>query len=110
MAWPTIAGPDYGSSGEISRPQIRSEFEGGAVSSRPRSTRGRLRWKISWENLSEAHWVLLQAAFIADQGTLFPWVEPETGATYNVRYSEDTIQWTWNAYGVRQVSVGLETE
>ena len=109
MAWPTIAAPTYTTGGEVYRPQIRSEFEGNYVQSRPRSTRATRRWTLVWNAMTNADYGTLETAFIADIGATFSWTEPITTTSYTVRYSEDSLKWSHVNKGVRAVQVGLET-
>ena len=108
MGWPAIAAPTYTSGGEVYHSQIRTEFEGGYVQSRKRNTRPTRRWSLHWNAMSHADWLLLEEAFINDQGNEFPWTEPITDKTYTVRYSEDRIRWSHTDKGYRQVSVAIE--
>lgn len=108
MAWPTIAAPTYGTDGEVYKPQVRTEFEANYVQSRPRSTRETRRWTLVWNVMSEAHYQLLEAAYIADAGNSFSWTEPVTSTAYTVRYGEDSLRWSHVAPGYRSVSVRLE--
>lgn len=110
MAWPSIIAPTYSTGGETYLPQLRTEFEGNYVQSRPRSTRATRRWMLVWDDMPEADFQLLEAAFIADMGTTFSWTEPATSVVYTVRYSEGSLRWAHKELGYRQVTVGLETE
>jgi len=109
MAWPSIAQPTYTTGGETYLPQIRTEFEGGYVQSRPRCTRATRRWSLVWANMTEADYQSLESAFIADMGTTFSWTEPRTSTAYTVRYCEDSLKWSHSNLGHRAVTVGLET-
>jgi len=107
MTWPSIATPTYGTEGEVYRPQVRTEMEGGYVQTRPRFTRGVRRWNLRWEALSAAHLALLVAAFAADAGNSFSWADP-AGTAYTVRYREDSLRWVYAYPGYFSVSVALE--
>jgi hypothetical protein len=96
--------------GEVYLPVVRTEFEGGYVQSRKQSSREREKWGLVWNNMTEAHFQLLKAAFIADQGNSFAWVEPVTDVSHQVKYSEDSLKWSHVEKGYRQVSVALEEE
>ena len=108
MTWPTIAAPTYGTEGEVYRPSVRTESEGGYVQSRPRCTRAIRRWTLRWNNMSSADFVLLSAAFVSDAGNSFSWTEPVTSTAYTVRYLENSLTWQHVAPGYRAVSVSLE--
>ena len=110
MAWPTIPAPSYMTGGEVYLPIVRTDFEGGYVQTRKRASRERERWFLHWNNMEEAHFQLLKAAFIADQGNSFAWVEPVTDVSHQVKYSEDSLKWSHVEKGYRQVSVALEEE
>jgi hypothetical protein len=107
MAWPTIQAPSFPLSEDVYKPQYKNEFEAGYVQSRPRATVSKRRWKLQWKAMKEAHWDLLAAAFIADQGNTFTWTHPVSGE-YTVRYVGDGVSSAIFANGLRQVSVDLE--
>jgi len=107
MAWPSIPAPSYGAEGEVYRPQVRTEMEGGYVQTRPRFTRGIRRWNLRWNALSSAHLALLVAAYEAYAGNSFTWTDLE-GTSRTVRYREDSLKWSYISPALRAVSVALE--
>jgi len=109
VAFPSIAAPTYTTGGEVYRPQIRTEFEGNYVQSRPRSTRATRRWTLVWNAMTEADYGTLDAFFITNIGTTFSWTEPVTSNSYTVRFSGDSLKWQHVNKRVRSVSVDLET-
>jgi hypothetical protein len=90
--WPSIDNPDYGLDEEYYKPQVRQEFEANYVQSRPRSTRGRSRWALHWDLLSEADYQTLLAFFAANQGGVFTWIHPISSASYTCRFSGDVLK------------------
>lgn len=108
MGWPAIPAPSYTTGGETFLPQVRTEFDGGYVQSRKKFSLQKRRWGLNWNNMEEAHFLALESAFIADQGTAFPWTEPVRGVVYSVRYGEDSLKWSHVEKGYRQVSVVVE--
>jgi hypothetical protein len=108
MPWPSIANPDYPLTDEVNYPQIRTEFESGTVQSRPRWTRARRTFTLRWGAMTEAHYALLEAAFVADQGTTFSWTNPASSVTYTVRYKGDSLKGAVTMPGRRQVELILE--
>lgn len=109
MAWPSIAQPTYTTGGETYLPQIRTEFEGNYVQSRPRATRAIRRWTLVWKSMTDGDFSSLESAFISDMGTTFSWTEPVTSTSYTVRYSTDSLRWQHVNKGIRSVQIGLET-
>ena len=109
MAWPSIALPTYTTGGEVYKPQIRTEFEGNYVQSRPRATRATRRWTLVWTAMTEANYGTLETAYLTDIGTTFSWNEVVTGNAYTVRYSEDSLRSQHVNKGIRSVQIGLET-
>jgi len=93
-AWPSIAEPTYGSSVEVYKPQVRTEFDGNYVQSRPRSTREIRRWTLKWNYMTEANYQTLETFFIANQGTSFTWTEPVTSTGYTCRFSGNGLSST----------------
>lgn len=107
MAWPAISAPS--ALGEdLNFPQIRTEFESGTVQARPKWTRGRRTFNLSWSGMTEAHFILLQAAFLADQGLSFSWTHPTSAVVYVVRFQGDKVTGEVTTPGRRKVSLVLE--
>ena len=106
--WPTIMIPQFGTGGEWYRPQIRNEFEANYVQSRPRGTRGIMRWTLQWTAMSEADFQTLLTFFNTNQGLSFDWTEPVTTTARTCRFSEDSLKWSHSDKGVRSVSCGIE--
>lgn len=106
--WPSIMIPQYGTGGEFYRPQIRNEFEANYVQSRPRSTRGIMRWSLKWTAMPEADFQTLLTFFNTNQGLSFDWTESVTTTARVCRFSEDSLKWGHSEKGVRSVSVAIE--
>lgn len=102
--WPaTLPKPEYGLEEEYYKQQLRSEFEAGYVLSRPRYSRGRLRWKnLGWLLLSDANYATLLAFFVANQGGSFTWTHPGSSVTYTCRFSTDSITSQFHCTGWRK--------
>lgn len=95
----------------VSKPQLKSEFEAGYTQIRPKATRAKYKWTLSWEYMSLANWELLKAHFIENSGGSFI----ITGdmifedSDYTVIYSIDEIQ--AQSTGVKgQYSVEIQIE
>lgn len=106
--WPSIMIPQYGTDGEWYRPQIRNEFEANYVQSRPRSTRGVMRWTLKWTAMPEADFQTLLTFFNTNQGLSFTWTEPRTGTARTCRFSEDSLKWSHSELGHRSVTCAIE--
>jgi hypothetical protein len=106
MAWPTIANPS-GCTETVKFPQVRTEFENGAVQSRPKWTAVKRAWHLSWGQMTAAHYALLAAHFATYQGTVFSWTHP-LGTTYSVRYSGDELQSDILTNTNRRLDVAIE--
>lgn len=109
MAWPSIAAPSYSTGGEVYRPQIRTEFEGNYVQSRPRTSRTTRRWTLVWENMSEADYGTFETYFLAHVGLTDTWTEPVTSTSYTFRFASDSLKWSHSNLGHRSVTVDIET-
>ena len=86
--FPDIMKPDYDLSEEIILPQVRTEFEAGYVHSRPRVTRARRRWSLTWKALPELDYQLLATFFTDNQGSTFAWTHPG--------FTGRLLPWTWS--------------
>ena len=106
--WPSIQEPSYPIDEEIYKPQVRTEFESGAVQSRARVTAGKERWTLQWPGMPEADYQTLMAFFETNQGDTFTWTHPVTSTAYTARFSDDRLASTVRRPGYRTVMVKLE--
>ena len=85
--WPNIRLP---SSLEETTPDpaIRSEFEDGSVQTRPRFTRMRRRWTLSWANIKKSQYEILREFYMNQKGgsLSFSWTNPMNGGVFTVRF------------------------
>jgi hypothetical protein len=89
--WPSIAAPTFGTTVEVYKPQIRTEFDGNYVQSRPRMTREIRRWVLKWNVMTEADYQTLAAFFVSNQGNSFNWTESVTSTSYLCRFSANSL-------------------
>ena len=106
--WPSIIVPSFPLEVEVYKPQVRTEFEGGYVQSRPRTTRAVRRWTLTWSSLPEADYQALAAFFVANQGGSFEWTDPVTGTGYTCRFSDDELVFSAIKPGRRQGECRIE--
>jgi len=78
-------------------PTIRTDFQGGAMLSRPRITKAPRIWSFNYSDLTEADKLFLEAYEQAVKyGTSeFYWINPQDGNTYTVRFM-DVLKWEYN--------------
>ena len=55
----------------VSKPQLKSEFEGNYTQIRSKGTRAKSKWTLSWENLPISDWELLKTHFTENSGSSF---------------------------------------
>ena len=86
--WPNIRLPSSLEE-SIPDPAIRSEFEDGTVQTRPRFTRMRRKWTLTWNNLRYADYAALRSFFDSKRGgsTSFSWTNPLDNGMHTVRFS-----------------------
>lgn len=105
--FPSIAGP-----GSLTQddylPQVKTEFEAGYVQSRPRHTRARHVFKLSWNAVTAADYATLEAFFEAQQGNTFTWTHPVSETEYTVRFADDRLSPEFISPGYWRVSLTLE--
>lgn len=107
--WPsTLPAPDRGLEEELFLPQLRTEFESGAVQSRRRATRARRRWPLMWSALTETHYQTLEEFFLANQGGTFTWTHPVTSTSYTCQFSGDSLKSGHNSAGYRSADCPIE--
>lgn len=106
--WPTIQTPNVGTKEETVLAQVRTEFEGGYVQSRPLYTRGRDRLTLVWNALPEADYQTLRTFFIANQGDSFTWTHPLTATSMTMRFTGDSLSGRIDVPGYRVVELEIE--
>lgn len=92
--FPSIDEPS-GLDEEYVKAQVRTEFEDGTVKSRPRHSRSRYKWTLSWEALPTADKATLETFFDANQGDTFTWTHPLTSTSYTARFSADSVRFSY---------------
>ncbi len=90
----TLPNPNVGFDGELYLPQIRNEFEGNYVQSRPRSSRAIRRFALRWNVLTAAQFAILETFFLANQGSMFTYTDV-IGTERTCRFSADFLKWQY---------------
>ena len=90
-------------------PAIRSGFETGIVHTRPRFTRVRRTWKISWEYIKGADYRVLRTFYDQIRGGAlsFNWTHPIENKVFEVRFKGE-IQSDTQHYDYCSVDATLE--
>lgn len=108
-AWPNIQKPSYDLSEKPEDAVIRTQFEAGYEITRPRFTRNRATFGLSWNSMRAADKATLATFYTTTtvNGSLsFTWTHPDDGTTHTVRFTEPP-QYTLIAVGLYRVSVTL---
>ena len=88
---------------------IKTEFEDGIIQTRPRYTRLRHSWLLTWNAIKYTEYKKLKAFYTAQKGEAlsFTWLYPYENTNYNVRFSGEfkgkNIEWD-----IWQLSLTLE--
>lgn len=90
-------------------PAISSEMEDGIVVTRPRYTRMRRRWELSWQNMVSADYQTLLTFYYGRRGGAlsFVWTHPTGNETFTVRFVGD-LSGKAAPMGVYSVTLTLE--
>lgn len=99
--WPGIPNPDWGLEEEFYKPQVKTEFEANYVQTGPAATRGRSKFPLAWELLSEADYQTLLTFFKANQGLSFAFTHPVASTSHNCVFSGNSIKSKWYSDGWR---------
>ncbi|HSV27247.1 MAG TPA: hypothetical protein VLH60_05080 [Sedimentisphaerales bacterium] len=100
--WPTmLPPPSQGVEEELYRPQIRAEFEANYIQTRPRASRGRRRFPLSWKIMSEDDYRMLETFFLTNQGASFEYTHPITANKHTCVFAGDSISARWMSGGRR---------
>jgi len=91
--WPSSL-PDTSREHFLQRPvkaQIKTQFESGAVQSRPKHTSTRWVFTLGWKKLTTTQYATLHAFFTSYIGSTFNFTHPETSTVYVVRFAEGEL-------------------
>lgn len=88
--WPAgIKNPDYPLDEQLADPTLRSEFEDGSQQTRPKHTRIRNTFTVSWKSLPDDEKQLLEDFYrntVKAGAEAFNWTHPVSGKQYVVRF------------------------
>ncbi len=91
IVFPSIANPVYPLTEEWEDVSLTSGFEDGSTISRPRFTRSRGKWTLTWNALAEPEYQQL-ISFWKDtaqgKSQVFQWTHPVSGTVYTVRFDD----------------------
>lgn len=107
-AFPSIARPDYASSGSVSKPAVRSKSQAGYVQTRPRFSIAKDQRTLAWQALSNADFETLRTFFETYQGSEFDWTDPETSVVRSCVFSSDELKWSHAGFGHKSVQLAIE--
>lgn len=107
-AWPSIQEPSYPFNESVSKRQIRTEFESGAVQSRAGATVSKRIFNLRWNAMPEADYQTLKTFFETNIGLTFTWTHPATLEVITARFSEDKIDTIIPFPNHREVTVVIE--
>lgn len=89
--FPTIPGVRRNIERNLSKPEIKSKFEGNYAQTRPMFTRATYDFRIEYASLTIAQVEVLEQFFVANKGGSFNWLNPQDNKTYVVRFVEDKL-------------------
>lgn len=107
--WPDIEDPS-GLKEAPQKGQIKSDFENGYVQSRPKFTRVRKKFELSWETMTNSDKETLEAFFDDNLGGVFGWTHPISDSTYTVRFTNDSLDFSYQPHNYWQISIELEEQ
>jgi hypothetical protein len=89
---------------------IRSSSEAGYETTRPRFTKNRKTFKLSYEGLVSSDKIALNTFYDTTCGSgsaIFTWIHPETSTSYNVRFTKP-LEFSLVALGFYSVDIELK--
>lgn len=110
--WPDIEDPS-GLRESPQKGQIKSDFEAGYVQSRPKFTRTRKRFELSWDAMSNSDKETLETFFDDNLGDTFTWDNPISTASdpsHTVRFVNDSLEFSYRPHNYWQISIELEEQ
>jgi len=86
---------------------VKSEFDGNYVQQRLKTTRFRKSFELNYA-LSDTEFLELDSFFQTHLGSSFTFTHPSTSVDYTVRFSEDTLNATYQTSKLIKVTLKLE--
>jgi len=105
--------PTIQSANGISQSIIKKAFFGsnkhGFNDISERQTIAKMEFKVSYNTLTLTEMNTLQTFFENNQGTAFDWTHPEEGGSvYTVVFNQDSLQFTWLAFGLWSITFNIK--
>ena len=88
---------------------IKNTFEGNYLAVRKKTSRARALFNLKYDNITAAEFTILQEHFDAHVGTIFNFVHPVSGITYEVTYSDPTLSKTYKSFNIVDSTIKLES-
>lgn len=99
--------PEYPLSEEVEDNTLRSEFEGGYEHSRPRFTRNRKTFGLTYRYITNADKTTIENLFRDIRGAdMFTWRHPKTNSEHIVRFVEP-LKFEYVQFGYWNVNIKL---
>ena len=94
--------PDFVFEETLEYKTLVSEFESGVEQRRRKWAAPLRKWRLRFSNRTKADMELVRNFFSAKYGAFmaFTWTNPNDGAEYTVRFSDDSFKFTMKAYEV----------
>lgn len=89
--FPTLPGVRRNIERALSKPQVKSIFEGNYAQTRPMFTRATYDFRIEYAALTIAQIEVLEQFFANNKGGEFNWLNPQDSKTYVVRFVDDKL-------------------
>ena len=94
-SWLSISEPVYPIKERTIFPAVRTEKEAPYIQIRKKWTTPKKEWTLEWDEqcaLPETEYQVLEAFFLAKQGSSFTWTHYATGITYIVMFNQDELE------------------
>lgn len=106
--FPTLPGVRRNIERNLSKPEIKSKFEGNYTQTRPMFTRATYDFRIEYAALTIAQIEVLEQFFVNNKGGEFTWLNPQDGKNYIVRFVEDKLSSKQISKEIYTISIPLE--
>lgn len=108
--FPTLPGVRRNIERGLTKPEIKSKFEGNYAQTRPIFTRATYDFRIEYAALTIAQVEVLEQFFVDNKGGSFNWINPQDGKTYVVRFAEDKLSPKQITKELYTISIAFEEE
>lgn len=106
---PLAPAPSLGTGDKVSINITKTAFENNNLAVRRTSTRSRKSFSLEYSAITLDEFNIIQTHFLDNVGSIFTFVHPVEGTSYNVTYSSGELDKTFISYNIVSTKIQLES-